>query len=104
MSSAPERFAAGVAMYGFVHNRWMSYEGGDFTWEDEYIAPPPMDATGMDMELVIEEGEAPGAGSPKPRSPSPSAKPRAGSEMSPTGSNTRSPTASAALKGRAFSE
>lgn len=39
MSSVPERFGAGVAEYGFVHNRWMSYEGGDFTWEDEYMTP-----------------------------------------------------------------
>jgi hypothetical protein len=31
------KFAAGVAMYGFVHNRWMTLEGGDFTWEEEYL-------------------------------------------------------------------
>lgn len=30
------RFKAAIAMYGFVGLRWMSYEGGDFTWEDEY--------------------------------------------------------------------
>ena len=36
-SAWPRRFKAGVAQYGFVHNRWMSYEGGDFTWEDEYF-------------------------------------------------------------------
>merc|ERR1712032_1313664 len=41
MSVDPERFGAGVAQYGFVHNRWMTYEGGDFTWEDEYLIPPP---------------------------------------------------------------
>eukprot|EP01006_Ploeotia_vitrea_P022280 TRINITY_DN54682_c0_g1_i2.p1 TRINITY_DN54682_c0_g1~~TRINITY_DN54682_c0_g1_i2.p1 ORF type:complete len:670 (+),score=73.10 TRINITY_DN54682_c0_g1_i2:27-2012(+) len=33
------RFAAGVALYGFVHNRFMSLEGGDFTWENEYLGP-----------------------------------------------------------------
>eukprot|EP00750_Incisomonas_marina_P007562 INCI14996.4.p1 GENE.INCI14996.4~~INCI14996.4.p1 ORF type:complete len:945 (-),score=167.79 INCI14996.4:3337-6171(-) len=32
----PFKFVAGVAEYGFLHNRWMSYEGGDFTWENEY--------------------------------------------------------------------
>jgi len=37
MSATPDRFGAGVALYGFVHNRWMTYEGGDFTWEDEYL-------------------------------------------------------------------
>ena len=31
------RFRAAVAQYGFVHNRWMSYETADFTYEDEYI-------------------------------------------------------------------
>eukprot|EP00040_Diaphanoeca_grandis_P021723 m.115942 g.115942 ORF g.115942 m.115942 type:complete len:686 (-) comp28468_c0_seq1:64-2121(-) len=31
------RFCAGVAQYGFIMNRWMSYEGGDFTFEDEYF-------------------------------------------------------------------
>ena len=35
--SATDMFACGVAMYGFVMNRWMSYEGGDYTWEDEYF-------------------------------------------------------------------
>jgi len=40
LCTAPDRFAAGVAQYGFVHNRWMTYEGGDFTWEDEYLVPP----------------------------------------------------------------
>ena len=24
-------------MYGFIHGRFMSLEGGDFTWEDEYV-------------------------------------------------------------------
>ncbi len=27
-------------MYGFVHNRFMTFEGGDFTWETEYVGPP----------------------------------------------------------------
>ena len=26
-------------MYGFVHGRWMTLEGGDFTWELEYDGP-----------------------------------------------------------------
>eukprot|EP00123_Amoebidium_parasiticum_P005060 comp16305_c0_seq2/m.14081 comp16305_c0_seq2/g.14081 ORF comp16305_c0_seq2/g.14081 comp16305_c0_seq2/m.14081 type:complete len:504 (-) comp16305_c0_seq2:810-2321(-) len=46
------RFKAGVAMYGFVHLRWMSYEGGDFTWEDEYcgerVWPLPEENTTSD--------------------------------------------------------
>merc|ERR1712007_281049 len=46
MSVAPDRFAAGVALYGFVHNRWMTYEGGDYTWEDEYAAQGPAEASG----------------------------------------------------------
>jgi len=29
-------FSSGVAMYGFSSGRWMSYETGDFTYEDEY--------------------------------------------------------------------
>ena len=33
----PFKFVAGVAEYGFLHNRWMSYEGGDFTWENECV-------------------------------------------------------------------
>lgn len=43
LSTVPGRFVAGVALYGFVHTRWMTYEGGDFTWEDEYITPSPLD-------------------------------------------------------------
>ena len=39
LSMAPGRFRAGVAMYGFVHGRFMTLEGGDFTWEDEYVGP-----------------------------------------------------------------
>ena len=34
-----DRFQAGVAMYGFVDNRWMTLETGDFTYETEYVAP-----------------------------------------------------------------
>lgn len=34
----PFKFVAGVAEYGFLHNRWMSYEGGDFTWENECVS------------------------------------------------------------------
>eukprot|EP00124_Ichthyophonus_hoferi_P001898 Ihof_evm4s113 gene=Ihof_evmTU4s113 len=37
MAECPEMFSCGVSMYGFIHNRWMSYEGGDFTFEDEYL-------------------------------------------------------------------
>jgi len=56
MSEVPERFAAGIALYGFVHNRWMTYEGGDFTYEDEYIIPPP-DLAGFEIEMVQEDAE-----------------------------------------------
>eukprot|EP00928_Gymnodinium_smaydae_P021282 TRINITY_DN1828_c0_g1_i1.p1 TRINITY_DN1828_c0_g1~~TRINITY_DN1828_c0_g1_i1.p1 ORF type:complete len:820 (+),score=138.04 TRINITY_DN1828_c0_g1_i1:46-2505(+) len=58
---APGRFAAGVALYGFVHNRWMSYEGGDFTWEDEYIMPIELQETDAEadpsfqIEMIEEE-------------------------------------------------
>lgn len=34
-----DRFKTGVALYGFIDNRWMTLETGDFTYEDEYIAP-----------------------------------------------------------------
>jgi dipeptidyl aminopeptidase/acylaminoacyl peptidase len=34
-----DRFKAGVALFGFVHNRWMTLETGDFTYETEYVAP-----------------------------------------------------------------
>ena len=37
MAICPERFATGIAQYGFVQNRWMTNEGGDYTWEDEYL-------------------------------------------------------------------
>eukprot|EP01134_Creolimax_fragrantissima_P003256 CFRG3256T1 len=32
-----DRFSAGVSMYGFVDNRFMTTEGGDDTWETEYF-------------------------------------------------------------------
>lgn len=34
-----ERFQAGVALYGFIDNRRMTLETGDFTYENEYVAP-----------------------------------------------------------------
>ncbi len=34
-----DRFQTGVALFGFVSNRWMTLETGDFTYENEYIAP-----------------------------------------------------------------
>jgi len=34
-----DRFKAGVALFGFVSNRWMTLETGDFTYENEYVAP-----------------------------------------------------------------
>ncbi|NKB72727.1 MAG: prolyl oligopeptidase family serine peptidase [Candidatus Latescibacteria bacterium] len=37
--AASDRFRTGVALYGFIDNRWMTLETGDFTYEDEYIAP-----------------------------------------------------------------
>lgn len=37
LALSPEVFMCGVAMYGYIHNRWMSYEAGDFTFEDEYL-------------------------------------------------------------------
>ena len=40
LSMVPDRFTAGVAMYGFLMNRWMTFEGGDMTWETEYIGDP----------------------------------------------------------------
>mmetsp|Transcript_87472 Transcript_87472/g.192131 ORF Transcript_87472/g.192131 Transcript_87472/m.192131 type:complete len:771 (-) Transcript_87472:171-2483(-) len=61
MSEASDRFGAGVALYGFVHNRWMSYQGGDFTYEDEYLVPPPLpveEAQAFEMELVVEEADS----------------------------------------------
>ncbi|CAK0843000.1 unnamed protein product [Prorocentrum cordatum] len=61
MSEVPERFGAGVALYGFVHNRWMTYEGGDFTWEDEYLVPPPQEAAGACFEMELVEQEVPAA-------------------------------------------
>ncbi|EGD79116.1 hypothetical protein PTSG_09843 [Salpingoeca rosetta] len=57
-----DTFKAGVAMYGFVHGRFMSLEGGDFTWEvtweDEYVgkqAWPITDAT-IDSDVFHQLG------------------------------------------------
>ena len=33
----PNVFSAAVCMWPYVHNRFMTYEGGDSTWENEYI-------------------------------------------------------------------
>ncbi|EDQ88882.1 uncharacterized protein MONBRDRAFT_32707 [Monosiga brevicollis MX1] len=35
-SATCDAFKCAVAMYGFVFGRYMSLEGGDFTWELEY--------------------------------------------------------------------
>lgn len=83
MSMAPDHFAAGIAMYGFVHNRFMTYEGGDFTYEDEYIQP----ASGLDPDFEIElvEEEATKDASPchaSPRSAASSTRRRASSDDS----------------------
>ena len=43
-----DRFRAGVSLYGFVSNRWMTLETGDFTYEREYVGPlswPPDEAS-----------------------------------------------------------
>lgn len=37
LHTLPERFKVGVAEYGFLSSRWMSLEGGDLTWEREYV-------------------------------------------------------------------
>jgi dienelactone hydrolase len=37
--AATNRFRAGVALYGFIDNRRMTLETGDFTYENEYVAP-----------------------------------------------------------------
>jgi dienelactone hydrolase len=37
--AATDRFKTGVALYGFMSNRLMTLETGDFTYENEYIAP-----------------------------------------------------------------
>ena len=34
-----DRFQAGVALYGFIDNRRMTLETGDFTYETEYLDP-----------------------------------------------------------------
>lgn len=97
MVERPERFGAGVALYGFVHNRWMTYEGGDFTWEDEYLLPPAGASSpevlgfGLDVEMVVEErgtiGEAGGGGSAPGSAFQPPARPNAAADPStPTAS------------------
>jgi len=45
-----DRFKCGVAQYGFIHNRWMTYEGGDNTWEAEYIGDTKRWPLNEDME------------------------------------------------------
>ncbi len=37
--AATDRFCAGVALYGFIDNRRMTLETGDFTYETEYLEP-----------------------------------------------------------------
>ena len=37
--AATDRFQAGVALYGFIDNRRMTLETGDFTYETEYLEP-----------------------------------------------------------------
>lgn len=34
-----DRFQAGVSLFGFIDNRRMTLETGDFTYENEYVAP-----------------------------------------------------------------
>ena len=48
-----DRFKTGVALYGFIDNRWMTLETGDFTYEDEYIAPVtwPMDSSAVTSDV-----------------------------------------------------
>ena len=58
-----DRFRAGVALYGFIENRRMTLETGDFTYEDEYIAPVtwPMenDFVGSDIFSHLHEIDSP---------------------------------------------
>jgi dipeptidyl aminopeptidase/acylaminoacyl peptidase len=58
-----DRFRAGVALYGFIENRRMTLETGDFTYEDEYIAPVtwPMegDWVGCDVFSHLHEIDTP---------------------------------------------
>lgn len=58
-----DRFRAGVALYGFIENRRMTLETGDFTYEDEYIAPVtwPMksDSVGADVFSHLHAIDAP---------------------------------------------
>jgi pimeloyl-ACP methyl ester carboxylesterase len=53
-AAASPRLRCGVAQYGFVMQRWMSLETGDFTFEDEYFGqrnrwPVPVETTGGDI-------------------------------------------------------
>ncbi len=58
-----DRFRTGVAYYGFIENRRMTLETGDFTYEDEYIAPVtwPMrdDAVNSDVFSHLHEINCP---------------------------------------------
>lgn len=58
-----DRFRVGVALYGFIENRRMTLETGDFTYEDEYIAPVtwPMerDSVGSDVFSHLHEIDTP---------------------------------------------
>jgi len=66
-----DRFQAGVSLYGFIDNRRMTLETGDFTYENEYIAPlswPLTDAArksdvfphlgGISAPLLLKHGDA----------------------------------------------
>ncbi|MEE2752341.1 MAG: prolyl oligopeptidase family serine peptidase [Candidatus Latescibacterota bacterium] len=48
-----DRFVTGVSLYGFIDNRWMTLETGDFTYENEYIAPVswPMKDTAVKSDV-----------------------------------------------------
>ncbi|HAA77091.1 TPA: hypothetical protein DCE37_18420 [Candidatus Latescibacteria bacterium] len=58
-----DRFETGVALYGFIDNRWMTLDTGDFTYENEYIAPVawPMDmvAPRADVFSILHEIDCP---------------------------------------------
>jgi dipeptidyl aminopeptidase/acylaminoacyl peptidase len=64
LAIAPDVFCAGVAMYGFVMQRWMTFEGGDFTWEDEYygarnVWPVPKHTTDSDTFSILSQITSP---------------------------------------------
>ncbi|MCH2663279.1 prolyl oligopeptidase family serine peptidase, partial [bacterium] len=50
-----DRFKTGVALYGFIDNRRMTLETGDFTYEEEYIAPVtwPMDPNAVKSDVFL---------------------------------------------------